>query len=160
MERLGKRSQDQSNYLNYSEPEVTRKVRVGATGTRKKSQEVEVVHANGGKLGPNGTLLEDDTVEQGAFENFRICPKTVTVLKKKGINYLFPIQAKTFDVAYDGHDLVGRDRTGSGKTMAYALPIIERFRADGIFNRPDGLPKLLVLVPTRELALQGKITPN
>lgn len=160
MERLGKRVPDASQFDDYDEPEVTRKVRIGAVGTRKKSQEVEVKHANGNKAGPNGTLLEGDAVEQGAFENFRITPKTAAVLKKKGINYLFPIQSKTFDIAYDGHDLVGRDRTGSGKTLAYALPIIERFRADGLFSRPDGLPKLLVLVPTRELALQGNFFSN
>jgi ATP-dependent RNA helicase DDX50 len=155
MERLGKRSHDKTNYGNSAEPEVTRKVRIGITGTRKKSQEIEVKHANGTHQGSNGALLEDETIEQGKFEDFRLTPKTTALLKKKGISYLFPIQAKTFDPVYDGQDLVGRDRTGSGKTLAYSLPIIERFRADGLFTRSDGLPKLLILVPTRELALQG-----
>lgn len=155
MERLGKRSRDALPIVADAEQEVTMKKRIGITATRKRSQEVEIKHANGGNVGPNGVLLEEETINEGSFENFRISPKTVNVLKKKGISYLFPIQAKTFDVAYDGYDIVGRDRTGSGKTLAYALPIIEKFRAEGLFNRPDGLPKLLVLVPTRELALQG-----
>jgi ATP-dependent RNA helicase DDX21 len=158
MERLGKRARESNINLVDSEPETTKKVRIGVTGTRKKSQELEVKHqaalSAGKNLGPNGTMLEDATREAGDFENFRISPKTITVLNKKGISYLFPIQAKTFDAAYDGSDIVGRDRTGSGKTLAYALPIIERFRADGVFSRSDGLPKLLVLVPTRELAMQ------
>lgn len=155
MERLGKRSRNSVADSETAEPEVTVKKRIGITGTRKRSQEIAVNHLNNAKVGPNGTLMEDATVIAGAFENFRITPKTIALLKKKEIEYLFPIQAKTFDIAYDGYDIVGRDRTGSGKTLAYALPIIEKFRADGLFNRSDGLAKLLVLVPTRELALQG-----
>lgn len=155
MERLGKRSRNSVVADETPEPEVTVKKRIGITATRKRSQELAVNHLNGGNIGPNGVLLEDETISTGAFENFRITPKTAALLKKKDINYLFPIQAKTFDIAYDGYDIVGRDRTGSGKTLAYALPIIEKFRAEGLFNRSDGMPKLLVLVPTRELALQG-----
>lgn len=160
MERLGKRTADPNQYQEYAEPEVTRKVRIAATGSRKKSVEIEVVHANGNGVALKAVVPVDESIEKGNFDNFRITPKTSALLKKKGINYLFPIQSKTFDIAYDGHDLVGRDRTGSGKTLAYALPIIERFRADGVFSRCDGQPKLLVLVPTRELAVQGKFTLN
>jgi superfamily II DNA/RNA helicase len=155
MERLGKRSRNSVAVSETTEPEVTVKKRIGITGTRKRSTELAINHLTSNKVGPNGTLMDDATILAGAFENFRISPKTIALLKKKEIEYLFPIQAKTFDIAYDGHDIVGRDRTGSGKTMAYALPIIEKFRADGLFNRSDGLAKLLVLVPTRELAMQG-----
>ena len=157
MDRLGKRTGDRSyNQYAAQEIETTQKVRIGITGTRKKSSEIEVKHQLQAlaPLGPNGVALEVDAKEAGNFDHFRITPKTIALLNKKGINYLFPIQLKTFDIAYDGHDLVGRDRTGSGKTLAYALPIIERYRAEGIFSRSDGLPKLLVLVPTRELAMQ------
>ena len=158
MERLGKRTREPSVPVPEVEADTTKKVRIGVTGTRKKSQELEIKHqvtlATKSNHGSNGTLLDDATKVAGNFENFRITPKTITLLAKKAITYLFPIQYQTFDIAYDGYDIVGRDRTGSGKTLAYALPIIERFRADGVFTKSDGLPKLLVLVPTRELAMQ------
>lgn len=152
MDRLGKRVRTEEAVLEVEAPRKAQKV--GITSTRKKSQEILSQSIS---LGPNGTIIEDATKEEGGFQHFRISPKTVALLQKKGITYLFPIQAKTFDVAFDGYDLVGRDRTGSGKTMAYVLPIIERFRAEGVFAGSDGYPKLLVLVPTRELAMQGII---
>lgn len=48
------------------------------------------------------------------------------------------------------------DRTGSGKTFAYSIPIIERLRENGAFNNYDRVrnPKFIVLCPTRELAVQ------
>ena len=46
------------------------------------------------------------------------------------------------------------DRTGSGKTIAYSLPIIEKFRKQGVFGSLKKKPKFMILCPTRELALQ------
>jgi len=54
--------------------------------------------------------------------------KVLQVLEEKGIKRFFPVQYETFQFIYDGKDVIARDRTGSGKTMAFALPIIERFR--------------------------------
>lgn len=51
-------------------------------------------------------------------------PAVVQTLQKKGIEYFFPIQYETFDAIKFGCDLIGRDKTGSGKTIAYALPIL------------------------------------
>jgi superfamily II DNA/RNA helicase len=48
----------------------------------------------------------------------------VQVLRKKGIKKFFPIQYETFDAINYGSDIIGRDRTGSGKTIAYSLPIL------------------------------------
>ena len=53
----------------------------------------------------------------------------IQVLKDKGIKRFFPVQYETFDQIFKGHDLIARDRTGSGKTIAFSLPIIERFRS-------------------------------
>jgi superfamily II DNA/RNA helicase len=50
------------------------------------------------------------------------------VLNDKGIKKFFPVQYETFEFIYQGLDVIARDRTGSGKTIAFALPIIERFR--------------------------------
>ena len=48
----------------------------------------------------------------------------VNVLKAKGIERFFPVQYETFKDIYEGKDLIARDRTGSGKTIAFSLPII------------------------------------
>lgn len=91
----------------------------------------------------------------------------VRVLQRKGITYFFPIQYETFDAISYGSDLIGKDRTGSGKTIAYSLPILERLRDQQLLNRPNAKPKFLIILPTRELAIQVKneveslkMTPN
>lgn len=68
-----------------------------------------------------------------------------------GIATAFPIQALTLPVALDGHDLIGQARTGTGKTLAFGIPILERL---GDTERQPGAPRALVVVPTRELAIQ------
>jgi len=62
------------------------------------------------------------------MDNYRISKKTQKILNGNGIIKLFPIQYKTFDIIYKGDDIIGRDKTGSGKTIGYALPVLERFR--------------------------------
>lgn len=90
--------------------------------------------------------------------NYRISKKTAELLEKAGIKELFPIQQQTFDLVYEGKDIMGRDITGSGKTLAYALPLVERFRAENVFKTRsksgDKSHLVLVVVPTRELVLQ------
>lgn len=82
--------------------------------------------------------------------------KTRILLKKRGIKYLFPIQEKTYNVVFEGKDLIARDRTGSGKTLGYALPLTEYLRENGFFNKKKSFqnPYVLVLLPTRELSIQ------
>ena len=82
--------------------------------------------------------------------------KTRILLKKRGIKYLFPIQEKTYFSVLQGKDLIARDRTGSGKTLSYALPLTENLRENGFFSlkKPQQNPYLLILLPTRELAIQ------
>ena len=70
------------------------------------------------------------------------------VLQEKGIKRFFPIQYETFEHIFKGKDLIARDRTGSGKTMAFSLPVIERFRKEDAF-RDGGKLKYLIVVPTR-----------
>jgi ATP-dependent RNA helicase DDX21 len=60
----------------------------------------------------------------------------------------------TFDPILDGKDLIGRARTGMGKTLAFALPTIERMLKDGTRPARGRKPRTLVLAPTRELAKQ------
>ena len=60
------------------------------------------------------------------LSDFPIGPETVALLNGHGMSTLFPIQAQTFQHIYDGNDMIGRARTGMGKTLAFSLPVIER----------------------------------
>ena len=96
-----------------------------------------------------------------ALASFPLSPAVAAALQAKGIAALFPIQASCFKPIFEGKDLVGRARTGQGKTLAFALPILERLAALGLAakgakpatGRP---PRVLVLAPTRELARQAR----
>ncbi|XP_068650332.1 DEAD-box ATP-dependent RNA helicase 7-like [Aristolochia californica] len=100
----------------------------------------------------------DDKGNPNAVSNFRISAALREKLKSKGIESLFPIQAMTFDIVLDGADLVGRARTGQGKTLAFILPILESLTSGKAkASRKTGYgrsPSVLVLLPTRELATQ------
>lgn len=92
--------------------------------------------------------------KEGAFSNFPISEETVKLLKARGVNFLFPIQAKTFHHVYSGKDLIAQARTGTGKTFSFAIPLIEKLQG-GLQERKRGrAPQVLVLAPTRELANQ------
>jgi superfamily II DNA/RNA helicase len=77
----------------------------------------------------------------------------VETLADAGITEPFPIQAATLPDSLAGRDVLGRGRTGSGKTYAFALPLVARLAARPATPRP-GSPRALVLAPTRELASQ------
>ncbi|XP_041002607.1 DEAD-box ATP-dependent RNA helicase 7-like [Juglans microcarpa x Juglans regia] len=104
---------------------------------------------------------DDEDKSEGdpnAVSRFRISEQLRAKLKEKGIESLFPIQAMTFDTILDGSDLVGRARTGQGKTLAFVLPILESLtNGPAKASRKTGYgraPSVLVLLPTRELANQ------
>jgi superfamily II DNA/RNA helicase len=81
-------------------------------------------------------------------------PATLTAtLAGLGITHPFPIQAATLPDTLAGRDVLGRGRTGSGKTYAFALPVIARLAASGTPRRASR-PRALILAPTRELAGQ------
>ncbi|QXV59221.1 DEAD/DEAH box helicase [Amycolatopsis sp. TNS106] len=81
-------------------------------------------------------------------------PKTlVDSLAEQGVTSPFPIQAATLPHSLAGRDVLGRGRTGSGKTYGFVLPVLARL-AEGPTRRRPGRPRALVLAPTRELATQ------
>lgn len=92
-----------------------------------------------------------------SFADLGVPPRLVEVLAAQGIERPFPIQAATMVDALAGRDLLGRGRTGSGKTIAFALPMLIRL-ADSRTRRQPSRPRGLVLVPTRELANQVHAT--
>ncbi len=77
----------------------------------------------------------------------------VDVLAKSSITTPTPIQAATLPDSLAGRDVLGRGRTGSGKTIAFLLPLLTRLSQSGTRRQP-GRPRALILVPTRELATQ------
>ena len=88
-----------------------------------------------------------------SFTDLGVPAALVTVLAARGITTPSPIQAATLPDSLAGHDVLGRGPTGSGKTYAFALPLLARLAASGASARP-GRPRALILVPTRELAVQ------
>ncbi|HEV7168032.1 MAG TPA: DEAD/DEAH box helicase [Micrococcaceae bacterium] len=83
-------------------------------------------------------------------------PKVLAAsLAANGIEEAFPIQVKTLPDTLAGRDVLGRGRTGSGKTIAFALPLVARLaEGEAAYRRKPGRPLGLVLAPTRELATQ------
>ncbi len=75
-------------------------------------------------------------------------PETVASLAEKGITHPFRIQQLSLPLALDGHDVIGQAKTGTGKTLAFGIPLLEKL--DGNATSPQAL----VIVPTRELCLQ------
>ncbi|KAK5621220.1 Nucleolar RNA helicase 2 [Crenichthys baileyi] len=98
----------------------------------------------------------EQTPEQreGAFSNFRISKVTIDKLKARGVTYLFDIQVKSFNPVYDGEDVIAQARTGTGKTFSFAVPLVEKLQKDCVEMTRGRPPKVLVLAPTRELAIQ------
>ena len=85
------------------------------------------------------------------FAALGLSPRTTGPLERLGYATPTPVQAETIPPALQGRDVLARAQTGTGKTAAFGLPMIERLQAViGASVRPRGL----VLVPTRELALQ------
>jgi superfamily II DNA/RNA helicase len=75
------------------------------------------------------------------------------LLATQGITAPFPIQAATLPDSLAGRDVLGRGRTGSGKTLGFLLPVLTRLARDRRTRRPNH-PRALILAPTRELAGQ------
>jgi len=87
-----------------------------------------------------------------------VIPAITDALAEVGITDAFPIQEMTLPIALTGTDVIGQARTGTGKTLAFGIPLLQRLVAPGDDDFADlaapGAPQALVIVPTRELCLQ------
>src|SRR5437870_9848276 len=83
-----------------------------------------------------------------SFNDFHLQPATRAVLANMEITEPTPIQIEAIPALLAGNDVVGQSATGSGKTLAYGIPLVERLARD------KRVVQALVLVPTRELAIQ------
>ncbi|MFF5291746.1 DEAD/DEAH box helicase [Paractinoplanes globisporus] len=86
------------------------------------------------------------------FAELGVRAETVEALAKAGITRAFAIQEYALPIALRGTDLIGQAPTGTGKTLGFGLPLLERVLAPS--EGADGKPQALVVVPTRELGLQ------
>ncbi len=98
--------------------------------------------------GENSALSQKDVIDESGFDGFGFSKALLETLKEKGYKTPSPIQTAAFPELMLGRDLVGQAQTGTGKTAAFALPLIERL------EQHQSRPQALVLAPTRELALQ------
>jgi len=102
------------------------------------------------------TSSADSYATNKSFADLGVQAELVAVLEKQGITTAFPIQAMTIADALDGRDICGKAKTGSGKTLGFGLPMLQRIAASPTPAPTDGpaRPRGLVLLPTRELAVQ------
>jgi len=137
--------------------------------TPQPTEQPEATEATGEQV-DRSTLPEDAIIDadvetpapevlaEKSFADYGVQPEIVAALDRAGITHPFPIQAMTLPVALAGHDIIGQAKTGTGKTLGFGVPVVQRVVGPG---EPgwDGLdlpgkPQALVVVPTRELAVQ------
>ncbi len=101
------------------------------------------------------------------FADFRISDSLKSRLAAAGFNTPTPVQAKAIPPALEGHDILATASTGTGKTLSFLIPMIERMDANSVPSTKGkrGPIRSLILLPTRELAMQvleayGKISPQ
>ncbi|RNE48734.1 DEAD/DEAH box helicase [Corynebacterium alimapuense] len=88
------------------------------------------------------------------FADLGVAVEICEALAASGITRTFAIQELTLPLALDGTDLIGQARTGMGKTLGFGVPLLDRVFDSADVEELDGTPRALVIVPTRELAVQ------
>jgi len=83
------------------------------------------------------------------FEQFNLPKSLQKAIDEIGFTSPTPIQEKTFSVIMSGRDMMGIAQTGTGKTFAYLVPLLKLYK----FTNTN-TPKIVILVPTRELVVQ------
>ena len=104
------------------------------------------------------TNTQETTQTAKSFADFGVRQDISDALAAVGITSPFPIQELTLPVALSGQDIIGQAKTGTGKTLGFGLPTIQRVAGRDDEGWADleypGAPQALILVPTRELAIQ------
>ncbi|MCM3887414.1 DEAD/DEAH box helicase, partial [Frankia sp. R82] len=92
------------------------------------------------------------TAARPTFADLGVRAETVAALAEAGIVHAFPIQELTLPLALGRNDIIGQARTGTGKTLAFGIPLVQTVLSPA--EGADGRPQALVVVPTRELCVQ------
>lgn len=93
---------------------------------------------------------ESKKAKSGGFESLGLCLEVYRGVKRKGYRVPTPIQRKTMPLILSGADVVAMARTGSGKTAAFLVPMLQKLRQ----HVPQAGVRALILSPTRDLAMQ------
>lgn len=88
------------------------------------------------------------------FFELGVAVEITDALAENGIVKTFAIQEQTLPIALDGRDIIGQARTGMGKTYGFGVPLLDRVFDAADIDELNGTPRALVVVPTRELAVQ------
>ena len=108
-----------------------------------------------GANGPTEALAPEAHLSETAFEQFALPAPILHGLASCGFKYMTPVQEKTVGLLLEGRDLAAQARTGSGKTIAFLVPIFKcLLNEKPQQRRRPNQPRALVIAPTRELALQ------
>ncbi|MGW6887106.1 DEAD/DEAH box helicase [Streptomyces chartreusis] len=99
----------------------------------------------------NGENNDETTTPEITFADLGLPEGVVRKLAQNGVTTPFPIQAATIPDALAGKDILGRGRTGSGKTLSFGLPTLARLSGG---RTEKHKPRAVILTPTRELAMQ------
>ncbi|KAL6179010.1 hypothetical protein ACLB2K_050526 [Fragaria x ananassa] len=103
---------------------------------------------------PKQIESENEDDESQTFENLGLDGRLIRALNKKKILNPTPIQRVAIPLILEGKDVVARAKTGSGKTFAYLLPLLQKLFSDSEEPQKKLAPRAIVLVPTRELSQQ------
>jgi ATP-dependent RNA helicase RhlE len=95
-------------------------------------------------------MHDSDREPENGFAGFDLGPSVQRGIRAAGFVQPRPIQVRTIPAALEGRDILGLAQTGTGKTAAFALPVLERLLA----TRGGTYPRVLIVAPTRELASQ------
>lgn len=95
-----------------------------------------------------------NTGSRPSFNALGVAAEITEALAETGITHAFAIQEYTLPIALKGSDVIGQARTGMGKTLGFGIPVLDRVFDDAAVTAPDGTPRALIVVPTRELCLQ------
>jgi ATP-dependent RNA helicase RhlB len=99
--------------------------------------------------------MSDAHLSQLTFDSLDIPQSLKQGIAELGFTRCTPIQAQTLPLALAGHDVAGQAQTGTGKTAAFLIALLNRLLTDpGAPNRPVNAPRAIVIAPTRELAVQ------
>ncbi len=101
------------------------------------------------------TQNPDKPLTDIAFSSFALQPALLAGLESAGFTRCTPIQAMTLPISLGGRDVAGQAQTGTGKTLAFLITLVERLMSrPALANRGPADPRAMILAPTRELAIQ------
>ncbi|CAO1425302.1 unnamed protein product [Diamesa serratosioi] len=131
-------------------PEVTKMSDVEVQNFRKESLNIVVARTFDPEATPE-SLPKPCTKFEHCFEAY---PELLTEINKQGFAKPSPIQSQAWPILLQGEDLIGIAQTGTGKTLAFLLPALIHIDRQPVPRGQRGGPNVLVLAPTRELAIQ------